>query len=63
MGTILGPIREVNAEHIRVGAAAPIHLPAGTQCDYALGPVVRVVYVERSGLQEVGLASARLAPI
>jgi hypothetical protein len=53
MGTILGPIREVDANHIRVGAAAPIYLPAGIRCDYALGSVVRVVYVERAGRQEV----------
>ena len=41
MGTLLGPIREVEADHICVGAAAPIALPEGMRCDYALGTVVQ----------------------
>jgi hypothetical protein len=53
MGTLLGPIREVEADHICVGAAAPIALPEGMRCDYALGTVVRLVYTERAGRQEV----------
>jgi hypothetical protein len=53
VGIILGPIREVAPDRVRVGTAAYLCLPEGMRCDYALGTVVRVVYAERGGRQEV----------
>lgn len=50
-GIILGPLQAHRLERIQVGGAV-LFLTDGATCNYPIGTVLRVTYVEREGIKE-----------